>query len=174
MEAALIAAGAGVLGLLLGRFWDRLSESATWRRDTRVRCYEQLAGTYYEAREAIRVLSQLEPGTVESDLAVDHVLDLGTKWERDVVAVWLHGSESVSAAVKELDNRLTELFLIAKNARLTWEEWRSRRAEPEAALEALISAVRREFRLPEFPIQLRLDGGLQAAVTDSATQRTPT
>ena len=67
------------------------------------------------------------------------------------------GSESVSTAVKELDNRITELFLGARSAQLTWEEWRSRRAELEAALEALISAIRREFRLPEFPIQLRLD-----------------
>lgn len=116
MEAALIAAVAGLLGLLLGRFWDRISESATWRRDTRMRCYEELAGTYYQLREAIRILSTLEPGTAESDLAVDHVLEVGAKWERDVVAVWLHGSESVSAAVKELDNRITELFLEARNA----------------------------------------------------------
>jgi hypothetical protein len=44
-----------------------------------------------------------------------------------------------------LDNRITELFLGARSAQLTWEEWRSRRAEPEVALEALISAIRREF-----------------------------
>lgn len=44
MEATLIAAVAGLVGLLLGRFWDRISESATWRRDTRTRCYEELAG----------------------------------------------------------------------------------------------------------------------------------
>jgi hypothetical protein len=171
VEAAFIAAGAGLLGLLLGRFWDRISESATWRRDARVRCYEELAGTYYEVREAIRILSRLEPGTAESDLAVDHVLELGTKWEKNVVAVLLHGSESVSAAVKELDNRITELFLEARSAKLTWEEWRIQRAEPEAALEGLISAVRREFHLPEFPIQLRLDGALTAG-DGSAPQNT--
>jgi hypothetical protein len=170
VEAALIAAGAGLLGLLLGRFWDRISESATWRRDARVRCYEELAGTYYRLREAIRVLSTREPGTVESDLAVDNVLELAAKWERDVVAVWLHGSESVSSSVKELDNRITELFLESRSAQLTWEEWRYRRAGPEAALEALISAIRREFRLPEFPIQLRLDPALTEGAVDSATQ----
>ena len=174
MEAALIAAGAGLLGLLLGRFWDRISESTTWRRDMRMRCYEELAGTYYQLREAIRVLGTLEPDTTESDLAADHVLELGAKWERDVVAVWLHGSESVSTAVKQLDNRITELFLEARSAQLTWEEWRSRRAEPEAALEALISAIRREFRLPEFPIQLRLDPALTEGALNSATQSEPT
>jgi hypothetical protein len=174
VEAALIAAGAGVLGLLLGRFWDRISESATWQRDTRVRCYEELAGTYYQLREAIRVLSTLEPDTAESDRAVDHVLKLGVQWERDVVAVWLHGSESVSTAVKDLDNRITELFLEARTAKLTWEEWRYRRAEPEAALEALISAIRREFRLPKFPIQLRLDSALTEGLLDSETQRKST
>jgi hypothetical protein len=172
--ATLIAAGAGLLGLLLGRFWDRISEPTTWRRDTRMRCYEELAGTYYRAREAIRVLSTLEPGSAESDLAVDQVLELGAKWERDVVAVWLHGSESASTAVKELDNRITELFLQARSAQLTWEEGRSRRAAPEAGLEALISTIRREFRLPEFPIQLRLDPGLTEGALDSATQRKST
>lgn len=170
MDAALIAAAAGVLGLLLGRFWDRISESATWRRDTRVRCYEELAGTYYEVRDAIRLLSTLQPATAESDRAVDHVLELGTKWERDVAAVWLHGSESVAAAVKDLDNRITELFLEARSAQLTWEEWRRRRAEPEVALEALISAIRRELRLPDYPVQLRLDVAMRASALDSPTQ----
>lgn len=69
-------AATGLLGLVLGRFWDRISESATWRRDMRVRCYEELAATYYQLREAIRVLSAIEPATAESDLTVDHVLEL--------------------------------------------------------------------------------------------------
>jgi hypothetical protein len=172
VEAALIAAATGLLGLLLGRFWDRISESATWRRDTRVRCYEEMAGTYYQLREAIRVLSALEPATAESDLAVDRVLELGAKWESDVVAVWLHGSQSVTTAVKELDNRITELFLEARSARLTWEEWRDRRAEAEAALEEVISAIRRDFRLPEFPIQLRLDPALSAGALDPGNHST--
>jgi hypothetical protein len=87
-----------------------------------VRCYEELAGTYYQLREAIRVFSMREPGTAESDPAVDDALELAAKWERDVVAVWLHGSESVSTAVKELNNRITELSLEARSAHLTWEK----------------------------------------------------
>jgi len=157
VEAAIVAGAAGLLGLLLGRFWDRISESATWRRDTRVRCYEQLAGTYYRLRDSIRILSTLEPRTNESDLAVDHILELGTQWERDIVAIWLHGSEPVTAAVKDLDDAITQLFLQARNTKLTWEEWRLLRAEAETALEAFVTAVRQEFRLPAFPIRLRLD-----------------
>jgi hypothetical protein len=162
VEAAVIAAAAGLLGLLLGRFWDRISESSAWRRDTRVRCYEDLAGSYYQVRDAIRALSALEPASPESDLAVSRVLELGAKWERDIVAVWLHGSESVTRAVKELDNQITRLFVEASAARLTLEQWRQQRAEAEAALEALISAIRHEFGLPEFPIRLRLDSGFAA------------
>jgi hypothetical protein len=69
-----------------------------------------------------------------------------------------------------LGNRITELFLEARNAQLTWEEWRYRRAEPEAAFEVLISTIRREFRLHELPIQLRLDPALTEGALDSATQ----
>jgi hypothetical protein len=167
VESTLIAAAAGLLGLLVGRFWDRISESATWRRDTRVRCYEELAGTYYLLREAIRILSSLDPATAESDLAVGHVLELGAQWERNIVAVWLHGSESVTGAVKELDNQVNRLFLEARSTKLTWSEWRYRRAEAEAALEGPISAIRREFRLPEFPIRLRLDPALTSGAENS-------
>lgn len=128
-RAALSAAG--LLGLLLGRFWDRISESSTWRPDTRVRCYEELAGSYYQVRDAIRALSALEPASPESDLAISRVLELGAKWERDIVAVWLHGSESVTRAVKQLDNQITRLFVEAPTAKLTLEQWRQQRAEAE-------------------------------------------
>jgi hypothetical protein len=44
MMSAVIAALAGVLGLAIGRFWDRRSESDRWHRDKRVRCYDGESG----------------------------------------------------------------------------------------------------------------------------------
>ena len=61
--------------------------------------------------------------------------------------------------------------LSASSAKLTLEQWRQQRAEAEAGLEALISAIRREFRLPEFPIRLRLDPSV-AADAEEAGGRT--
>jgi hypothetical protein len=62
MEAVVLAAVAGVIGLPVGRFWDTKSESARWRRDQRVVAYEKVIKGYYEAREAIRqVAMAVEP-----------------------------------------------------------------------------------------------------------------
>jgi hypothetical protein len=155
MESALIAGLAGLLGLALGRLWDRRSESNRWRRDQRVHSYENLAYTYYRLRDQCRQLSAKVPGTEESDRAVDRVLDTGVEWQRDVVAVWFHGSEPVTEAVKELDDQANELFLSARDKQFTWDEWRVRRVVAEQALEQFILAIRREFALPEFPVKLR-------------------
>ena len=63
MASAVVAALAGVLGLAIGRFWDRRSESSRWQRDQGVRCYEDLVQAYYRVREMIRLLGSSEPGT---------------------------------------------------------------------------------------------------------------
>lgn len=36
MTAAIVAAVAATLGIILGRFWDKRSETARWRRDQMV------------------------------------------------------------------------------------------------------------------------------------------
>ena len=155
MESALIAGLAGLLGLALGRLWDRRSESNRWSRDQRVRSYENLAYAYYRLRDQCRQLSATVPGTEESERAADRVLDTGVEWQRDVVAVWFHGSEAVTDAVKELDDQVNELFLSARARQFTWDEWRLRREVAEQALEQFILAIRREFALPDFPVKLR-------------------
>jgi hypothetical protein len=40
-----------------GRWWDIRSESARWRRDRRVRSYEDVAAEYYRLRETVRLLA---------------------------------------------------------------------------------------------------------------------
>src|SRR5689334_12070356 len=104
MESAVIGGLAALLGLILGRVWDRRSESAKWRRDQRTRCYEQLFVSYYELRDRLRVLGATAPETPESDDVVDRVREVGARWQSDVAAVWLHGSEPVAKAAKALDD----------------------------------------------------------------------
>lgn len=45
METAVLAALAGLVGIVLGRVWDFRLEVVRWRRDQRVRVYEALAAT---------------------------------------------------------------------------------------------------------------------------------
>ncbi len=154
MESAVVAGLAGLLGLALGRLWDHRSELSRWRRDERLRCYQDLMSSYYRLRESIRLLSATDPGTKASDAAANSVFEVGTEWSRDMVAVWLHGSESVTAVVKELDDRLMKLFLSAWAKQFTWNDWLPARIDAEAALERLILAIRRDLALPEFPIRI--------------------
>jgi len=155
VEAAVIGGLAALLGLILGRLWDRRSESSNWRRDQRTRCYEQLFVTYYELRDRLRVLGGVGPETPESDHAVDRVLEVGARWQSDVAAVWLHGSEPATKAAKALDDEVNKLFMLARSQQLSWDDYRLKRIATEGALEQLIAAIRRELRLPEFEVALR-------------------
>jgi hypothetical protein len=67
---------AGVVGILLGRFWDAHSERRRWRRDQRIRLYEQLAGAYYVSREAYRALALLPLDAPDYEREVGKALDL--------------------------------------------------------------------------------------------------
>jgi hypothetical protein len=157
MVTTLVAGLAGLLGLIVGRFWDSRSEARRWRRDQRVRTYEQFAAAYYRSREGFRRLALLDIGTSEADEVQAAALDNGVEFNRLVVAVWLHGSAMVSAAVREVDHEINRLFLAARTRKFTWDEWRSTRRPAEHALERFIEAVRAELSLPPSPVAIRIE-----------------
>jgi hypothetical protein len=156
MEAAVWAALAGVLGIVLGRVWDFRLEAARWRRDQRIRVYEDLAAAYYAAREPLRALAMSEPGTSEAEVAVIRVLEIGVAWNRGLVATWLHGSPPVTAAARQFDLKLSRLFGEARSTRMDWEEFARAHRATEEGLEAFIEAVRRELKHPRLDVKLRI------------------
>jgi hypothetical protein len=156
VESAVVGALAGILGLALGRFWDLKSESTRWRRDQRVRYYENLVQAYYRVREMIRLIGAIEPGTKNSQAAADRARKAGIEWSQCVVAVWLYGSAPVTATTKELDSQFNHLLHRALARRLAWDEteWRRQRFDAESALERLVSVIRKELELPDFPVNI--------------------
>jgi hypothetical protein len=156
LEATLVAGLAGLVGLVLGRFWDSRSEAVRWRRDQRIRTYEQIGACYYKVREAVRTLAMLEPGTPDAGTATARALDLGGEFNRTIVAVWLHGSAPVATAVREIDREVLKMFRTARDARFSWEEWREVRAPAEHALERFVEAVRSELSLPRVAVAIRI------------------
>ena len=76
MGSAALASLTAVLGLVVGRYWDYHSESRKWLRDQRIRIYEELAGAYYETREAYREVALAKPGTSNAEQASRHALDV--------------------------------------------------------------------------------------------------
>ncbi|GAA0953523.1 hypothetical protein [Virgisporangium aurantiacum] len=157
MDAAIVAGLAALLGLAVGRFWDTHTEARRWRRDQRIRIYEQFAGAYYTSREAYRAVAVHQPGSVEEDAAASAALDLGAAFNRTVVAVWLHSSTPVAAAVHDLDVEVNKLFLAARSRRFTWPQWRDARRPAERAMERFTEAVRAELGLPRVPVTIHID-----------------
>jgi hypothetical protein len=156
-NATIVAGFAGLLGLLAGRFWDSRSEARRWRRDQRIRTYEEFAGAYYASREAYRVVALLDPGSADAEAAAGEAFDRGVTFNRAVVAVWLHGSAQVAIAAHEVDVALNELMITARSRRFTWEEWREWRAPAEHAIERFTEGVRAELSLPKVPVTIRID-----------------
>lgn len=155
MEPAVIGGLAAILGLILGRVWDRRSESSNWRRDQRTRSYEQLFVSYYDVRDRLRLLGAAAPETPESKDAIDRFLEVGVRWQSNVAAVWLHSSEPVTKAAKALDDELNVLFTVARAEQLDFDQYRVKRMDAETAFEQLIAAIRYELGLPEFEVAIR-------------------
>lgn len=174
METAVLAALAGLFGIVLGRVWDLRLEAVRWRRDQRVRVYEDLAATYYAAREPLLVLAMAEPGTPEADAAAIRALDVAAEWNRGVVATWFHGSSLVTATLQQFDHQLSRLFDKARTCRLTWEEFADEHRATEEGLEAFIEAVRQELKHPPLKVSVRIprvppplsDGRAEPQATD--------
>ncbi len=156
METAVLAALAGLVGIVLGRVWDFRSEVVRWRRDQRVRVYEALAATYYAAREPLVSMAMAEPGTPEKDAAAIRALSIAAEWNRGMVATWLHGSPPVIAALQQFDRQLSELFNKARSRRLTWEQFAHEHRATEEGLKAFIEAVRKELKHPPVTVGIRL------------------
>jgi nucleotide-binding universal stress UspA family protein len=157
MVSAIVAATAGVLGLMLGRYWDNHSETRRWRRDQRIRIYEQFASAYYASREAYRSVALLAPGTPQAEDAASRALDLGIDFNRTLIALWLHGSANVALSAHELDIEVNKLFMIARSRQFSWEAWRVERGPAERALERFTESVRAELGLPGVRVAVRID-----------------
>lgn len=156
METAAVAALTGLLGIVLGRVWDFRLEVVRWRRDQRVRIYEDLAATYYAAREPLLSMALTEPGTPEADAAEIRALGIAAQWNRGVVATWLHGSPPVTATLQKFDHQLSRLFDKARACRLTWDEFADEHRATEESLEAFIEAVRQELKHPPLSVRIRI------------------
>jgi hypothetical protein len=154
MQSAIFAALAALLGLVIGRYWDGYSEARRWRRDQRIRIYEQFIGAYYASREAYRTLALVEPDTPEADEAFMRALDLAVDFNRSVVAVWFHGTAEVATAAHLVDVKVNELATVARLRKYSWEDWRTARAGAEHAAEGFTAVVRRELGLPDLDVML--------------------
>ncbi|MEV6447579.1 hypothetical protein [Amycolatopsis sp. NPDC051716] len=156
MAAVVMAALAGLLGIIIGRFWDGRSESSRWRRDQTTQSYQRLAEAFSQVYEHIRVVALAEPGTSALAEVTDRARQDKT-WDNALAAVWLHGSTNVIESSLSLDREVTKIFHRVQKIQLTVADWNAARTEAAAAFEHFIEAAREELRLPFVAIRLLPD-----------------
>jgi hypothetical protein len=145
---ALIAAVAGIGGLVIGRWWDTRSESTRWRRDRRIRSYEDVAAEFYRLREAVRLLAMLDSATPDLEAQRSRVEETYAQWNRTLSALWLHGSEDVAVAAIKIDHQFNALLSEALRTTADWTSGPQLREPLYASFDDYVDAVRRELALP--------------------------
>ncbi|MGK8505251.1 hypothetical protein [Nocardia asiatica] len=159
MTAAIVAAVAGVLGIMVGRFWDTRSESARWRRDQKTGCYQRLAEQFQATYEAIRAVARAETDADRRSALIEHTQNgVFPSWDSAVASVWLHGSPEVVTAATLLDKAVGELHDGAlRRAVVSQQEWDRARDPARRAFEHFLACARRELDLApvaiEFPVR---------------------
>ncbi|MFF2550734.1 hypothetical protein ACFVUS_07020 [Nocardia sp. NPDC058058] len=155
MTAALLAAAAGVFGIVVGRLWDSRSESARWRRDQKTASYQRFAAQFEAMYEAIRIIALTDVGSgslpsVVQDARTGNFIP----WDSALSAVWLHGSCDVVSGATLVDREILGLFHEATGRLFTVEEWNEARRPARQAFENFIGAARTELDLPQVPMTL--------------------
>ena len=101
MVEAIWSLVAGLVGLLLGRFWDARSESGRWRRDLRVRSYEAVAVEFFALRATIREVSISSRDPAGFRALTEQLWRRHADWNARLTTLWLHGSEAAARAATE-------------------------------------------------------------------------
>jgi hypothetical protein len=156
MAPVVWAAVAGLLGIIVGRFWDGRSESLRWRRDQTTQSYQRLAEAFSQVYEHIRTVALTEPGTSALVEATERARHDKT-WDNALAAVWLHGSTKVIESSLSLDLEVTKIFHEVQGTQLTVGDWNDARRPAADAFEQFVEAAREELRLPFVSIRLLPD-----------------
>lgn len=147
MQVAVLAALSGLIGIILGRFWDTRSESRRWRRDQRMQSYQAVAGEFYRYREAIRGLGRVPgPGPEHEARLVEASKQL-TDWNRCLATLWLHGSERAAACALSIDHEMSKLSARAREEGILDEQWPTYREPTLVAYDNFIDAIRNDLSL---------------------------
>ncbi|MEU1995010.1 hypothetical protein ABZ511_11210 [Nocardia gamkensis] len=159
MTAVIVAAVAGVLGIMVGRLWDTRSESTRWRRDQKTGCYQRLAEQFQTTYEAIRAVARADTDADSRHALIEHTRNgVFPSWDSAVASVWLHGSLEVVMAATLLDEAIGELHDGALRRQIvSQQDWDRARDPARRAFECFLAAARRELDLApvgiEFPVR---------------------
>jgi hypothetical protein len=148
VASAILAALAGLIGLVAGRLWDTRSESTRWRRDQRVMSYQSVACEFYRYREVLRLTSACPKDSPDRVHATATLMEHHAVWNQCLSALWLHGSENAARAAYELDHAISILGDYVYEHEIPPDEWVLRKEEAQEKFDDYIDAVRKDLSLP--------------------------
>lgn len=170
VQVAVLAALSGLIGIVLGRFWDTRSESRRWRRDQRMQSYQTVAGEFYRYREAIRELGRVPNPGPEHDVRVVDASKQLTDWNRSLATLWLHGSEQAVACALSVDHELSKLSARARKEGFLEEQWPAYREPTLVAYDNFIDAIRSDLSLSPL-LALRAGSATRSARPPASTNK---
>ncbi|BCJ47822.1 hypothetical protein GCM10010168_21810 [Actinoplanes ianthinogenes] len=169
VQVALLAALSGLIGIIVGRFWDARSESRRWRRDQRMQSYQAVAGEFYRYRDAIRELGCVTRPGPEHDERLAEVSKLRTDWNRSLATLWLHGSERAAACALSVDHQLSKLSTRAREESIPHEQWLAEREPVLTAYDDFVDAIRSDLSLSPLAA-LRAGAGRRSLGSPASTR----
>lgn len=136
-----------VLGLLLGKFWDRSSDDRKWLRDARSSAYRQYSRSFQDLRQSIRRLAINEKESDEWTMARSERRGYWAQYNSSLSDIETYGSVAVFGAAVEVDKSIRELSSTAFGATLSLHQWDSARQAADQAMRIYVDAIRSELHL---------------------------
>ncbi|MGW6726047.1 hypothetical protein ACWF9G_09100 [Nocardia sp. NPDC055029] len=136
---------AGVLGIVIGRFWDSHAESTRWRRDQNTASYQRYAEEFQSSYGLIRAIALADRG---SETLARAKADGFQASDAAFITVWMHGSASVVEAATRVEHAMTELYEQAQEQTVSIDGWRQMADPTRRAFEGFLRTMRNELALP--------------------------
>ncbi|MGL5824136.1 MAG: hypothetical protein ACRCYU_04760 [Nocardioides sp.] len=147
MEAALLGVLGGVIGLVIGKVWDRGDERRRWLRDARARAYVEYIERFQAVRQIVRRIGTLPRQSADWEAARRSRRDLWSAYNSALVQVELYGAPEVYGSVLQVDSELRRLSVVVSASDLAVDEWHRERVEMDSKMREVVDLVRAELRL---------------------------
>ncbi|MEV0551782.1 hypothetical protein [Nocardia salmonicida] len=149
MIPATLAAIAGVLGIVIGRFWDSHAESTRWRRDQKTASYQRYAEEFQSSYGLIRAIALADRASETfTETLARAKADGFQASDAAFITVWMHGSASVVEAATRVEHAMTDLYERAQEHTVSVDGWRQMADPTRRAFEGFLHTMRNELALP--------------------------
>jgi hypothetical protein len=151
-----------LLGLVVGKLWDRRAEDRRWLREARSRGYDGFVRSFQDLRQAIRTLAVNSPDSTEWANALRKRRTYWSAYNASMTDIEAFGSPDLYLAATRVDSCLRSASHTALRGGFTIEAWDAIREPVDTAMRDYVAAMRKDLHLP-----LHTRGSGQVASADA-------